>query len=179
MGIDIKIDFDQIISVDELDSIQKESGIYVLMDIQKQTLYIGQSKNLTDRLVNHLSGKTNIEKIHQTIKYVALAFEEDVTKRLVAENYLINKERNFTSNVKNYFGSQIKLGEQAYPSLANKIFGLCKTIKPNGEKCKNHAHSNGFCHLHGGNGVTSTKLIAQIVEDYLSGKYQPDFEVQK
>lgn len=114
------------------------------------------------RLLAHIKGQTNSFEFHKDIRKVALIFEKDADKRILAEKYLINK-LDTLRNVQYVEGKRYK--KIGFGKV--NPFGNCPYLRGGKHLCGKRAHANGFCYSHGGNGVTVASLQEKAVEDYL------------
>ncbi|MED4903974.1 GIY-YIG nuclease family protein [Parageobacillus thermoglucosidasius] len=151
------------VTSDEVSKIPRRKGVYVLFDEEKQPLYVGIAKDLRDRLYSHFKGYTHISAYAHHFKSCSVIFEDDLLNRQIYELYLINTLKT-PLNFLNNGWKRLKLGVPYPPDQAKKH--LCKFVKKDGTPCKNYAHSNGFCHVHGGNGISRAALMRQAKESF-------------
>lgn len=176
MGVQLNVVYDKSFCVEDLISVELESeGVYILMDDQKDVLYVGQARDLKGRLHQHIEGKSNISDYYKEIKYISVIFEADENLRVLAEEYLISIFDYQTKNRIDFFRRRVQTRNKHYVDTFN-IFGRCQGISITGQQCKNKAHQNGYCWMHGGNRVTNQVLIEKAVEDYLAGVYKPQID---
>lgn len=162
--IKIEINYDIIIKAEDVSKLDKKlAGVYVLLDELMEPIYVGQSKNMRRRVLDHIGGYTNTRDFHKKLKKVAFIYESDIEKRLTAELYLTRTLQG------------IKVVNQTYPHEKKgikvgfrgvKVFGNCQ-YDTGVRTCSINAHSNGFCHKHGGNGITISSIQEKAVEEYL------------
>lgn len=157
--IKITVNYDLTITEKTVTRIEKRSGIYVFFDKKNNPLYVGQAADVKTRVYSHFKGLTNTS-MHSHLFYKCKVFyEDDQLNKDIYELFLINTLKapvNLSKSYRVKKPNSIKL-----PKKRNKRT-ICNHIKKNGEQCKQHAHSNGYCHLHGGNGVTRKALYQNI-----------------
>lgn len=152
--IDLTIDYDIIIRKEEVRKLfPRTPGVYVFLDADSNPLYVGVAIDLKERIRQHLTKQTNTKRYSHNFKKIALIFEKDALKRKVAEVYLINaldaplnRSLRLTDNI----------GRQKI--VPHKAFSQCSGTTNDGHRCKRNGHTNGFCHLHGGNGNSLSSL---------------------
>ena len=147
--IKIDINYDILIAVEDIKNFKEFPGVYVFLDENNIPIYVGQSSKVRLRVRTHLSSGSNTSRICHLFKKVALIHEQDKFKRLAAELYLINTFVDLRNIGGKYRPSFNNLSDYAGRPLAN----LCEGKTLEGKGCRNIGHSNGYCHLHGGNGI--------------------------
>lgn len=148
----------------ECKSIPKDkAGVYLFYGESGRLLYVGQTIDLKTRIYAHFTGCTNTSRVHKEFEYCAYFFEDKLTSREIYEYYMINEllpEYNKGKN-RNSITPNEEIRVRSNPIR-------CKGIRVNGEKCKSYANTNGYCQLHGGNGITFSsvkqKAIAKVLE---------------
>lgn len=169
MGVTLNITTDFFIHKSEINQLTKRiEGIYVLLDHDKKPLYVGESRDVKNRVISHLTGYTNSVEYHEKINFIRIIEETDIFKRRLIEKYLISITPGVLNAAKPFDVAALG-NERRFDKI--RIFGLCRS-----ELCKLHAHSNGYCRKHGGNGFSKTYIQHKALEDFLSGKYNPDLE---
>jgi len=156
--IEIKIDFDlKYRTKDQISVIPRyKSGVYVLYDSKKDPLYVGVACDLRGRISQHFSGTTHTYRYSHHFKFVSVVLESDEDIQEVCEQYLIRKLSPPLNRTKKYKQKPIP------KRMVNKSDDpQCKGQKVNGERCSLPAHENGYCHYHGGNGITKTKIMQE------------------
>lgn len=154
--IKIKIVFDLKISKTELDQIPPKSGLYVLFDKKRKPLYVGISSDLKTRISHHFKGLSNTSRYASHFDHCSIVFEDCESKKRACEYYLINTLKTPLNLSKN--------GHSLYSAtLPNEA--RCNGITLKGERCKQRAHGNGYCHLHGGDGVTKSSIIEKVLQE--------------
>lgn len=155
---------DVVLKPNEISFLRKEkvAGVYVLF-VKKEPMYVGQSMNLSRRLYNHLN------KHNETTSFISDEIDE-IGIQFVKEPL---------TNEPSYL-------EMAYifeynPPLntkRNKWFVEKALIRKHKHRCKNCgriAHQNGFCTFHGGNGITTTTLVREELNNIFSDNVQLKF----
>lgn len=161
--IEIKIEYDLTVYSNEIKSIPDSlPGVYVLLDSNAQPIYVGQSKDVKNRLLQHVLGATNSKEYYKEIDKVSVIQEEDIEVRLVVENYLLRKYSTVRNVTK--YGERISKKE-GFGGI--DVFGKCSYTLESGKRCRARSHSNGYCHNHGGNGISVASIQEKAVEDYL------------
>lgn len=94
----IKITLPQVtysLTVDNLyinrDKIEEIPGIYYLYDRNKKLLYVGQAKNLYNRLIQHRSGHSNSRSFYEDIAYIDVSVVYDEYSREIYETHAIHE----------------------------------------------------------------------------------------
>lgn len=170
MPIKIEIEVDLFIHKSEVKELNnKVPGIYILLDCNRNPLYVGETIHLKNRVRSHLLGSTNAKKFHKDIEYIEIIFEPDTLKRRTIEKFIIAEKQDLYNDVR-FLQPSIKKEIDGFESV--DVFGKCEA-----EGCKNTGHTNGFCHSHGGNGISMNYIKNKAIEDFISGKYKPDLEI--
>jgi excinuclease UvrABC nuclease subunit len=149
-------EFDYTLFHNEIHALPKKPGVYILFNDQDKALYVGMTKNLQKRLPEHFSKVSNIFKYRGQFHTVKAFIEEDSLSRRIYEMYLISHYKTEL----NIIGNDFKIPEDKATSTR------CKFIRNNDERCKKKAHTNGYCGLHGGNGISMGKLIQEAIVEY-------------
>lgn len=162
--IQITISYDGTVNRENLDRTPHSSGIYVFFDKENKPLYVGQASDLNSRINLHFSGKSNTS-FYSHLFFECRFFEEDnQLNKDIYEMYLINTLYTQINLAKNYTKVNEKPTKLPKRKMSEKI--MCNYIKPNNERCRLHAHSNGFCHYHGGDGITREKIMKAALENF-------------
>lgn len=72
------------------EDIPKLAGIYVFRGKRGKRLYIGQSKNLKQRMYSHFSRSSTLQHITEHVYYVEFFVIDDPMEREIYETYMIN-----------------------------------------------------------------------------------------
>lgn len=160
--INIEINYDFIIKPEDIKNLPEFPGLYVFLDEDSKPVYVGRSKQVRTRVWTHLRGGSNTSKICHFFKKVALIHEESNAKRMAAELFLINEFENLLNIRGKYRPHFNKMTEYSGRPLVH----LCEGTTVLGQPCLHIGHLNGFCHLHGGNGIH--KYDQEVVEKELS-----------
>lgn len=162
--IKIDITYDIIINVKDINKIPyRSSGIYVFLDKENKPLYVGLAAELRTRLTDHLNKRTNTKRYSHLFKKVALISESDSLSRRIAETYLINV-LNTPLNKSNVYPDGLKAQSVGGTSWYDNTIGQCQGITNEGKRCLRPGHTNGFCNLHGGNGISLTKIMQEAAK---------------
>lgn len=132
------INYDKTLKVEDVQELNvTDSGIYFICSKQN-VLYIGQSSKLKARLRTHFKAKSDLQAFVSDFDKVGLIFQADPHIRLAIEEYMINL-----------------LNPPLNLTIKKHLY--CKAKKKDGSNCKAVSHENGFCYLHGGNGIKRNK----------------------
>ncbi|MGE6894575.1 GIY-YIG nuclease family protein [Priestia flexa] len=140
-----------------------KAGIYIMYDVDGNPMYVGQSIDLQLRVYSHFHGLTNTAGYHYYFDTCKIFFEEDEINRDIYEIFLINTLK-APVNLKMKHRRHFKLPEDLKVSPNTKKPQRCNHIKKDGKKCRQYAHTNGLCHMHGGNGVSRRSQIREFLE---------------
>lgn len=162
--INITIFYEGSVTHEEIDKIPHSSGIYVFFDKENHPLYVGQAKDLNTRIYLHFKGGSNTSFFAHLFNQCKFFREDNQLNKDIYEMYLINTLKTPINLAKNYTKVNEKPTKLPERKKSEKI--MCNYIKPNNERCRLHAHSNGFCHYHGGNGITREKIIKDALENF-------------
>lgn len=163
----LKYEIDESFSVEEVrDKLRNRKGVYLFYDKNDTLLYVGITQNLRLRILEHIGGNTNTKRYSHNFKKCSVIYEDDRLKRRVLEFYLINQLNpplNDSLNTR-------KIPRQKVPYIVKNQ--KCKGITKKGKKCNLVAHTNGYCYLHGGNGITLEKIrktaAERAVDEYIN-----------
>lgn len=140
-----------------------KSGIYIFFGWDEKPLYVGQALDLRVRVNSHFKGFTNTAGFSDYFGKCSVFFEEDKLHRQIYEIYLINT-LGCPLNI-NLNNRLLKWELSRGPAILNDS-SRCGFIKRDGQQCAQRPHSNGFCHYHGGNGVSRKKVVEDALEDF-------------
>lgn len=155
---EIKFSYDHVLTEEKFNNIpENESGIYVIFDEQETPLYVGITSCLRKRLKGHFSGNSHTMRYSKYFQKVGVIFESNYTNKLAAEYYLINYLKTPLNGTKNRVGLPPKVTPEKQRCAG---YTLSET------RCKHPAHRNGYCHVHGGDGVTRTSIMNAALENY-------------
>lgn len=73
------------------EKIEEIPGIYYLYDRNRKLLYVGQAKNLYNRLLQHRSGHSNSRTFYEEIAFIDVSIVYDDYYREVYETYAIHE----------------------------------------------------------------------------------------
>lgn len=152
--VDLTIHIDEI----RLSELDNRGGVYLFYDDKDNLLYVGIAKKLRIRILDHITGNTHTKRYYHNFKKCSLIYESDELKRRILEYYLINTLNpplNDSLNTR-------KIPRNKVPYLVRNQ--RCNGMTKNGKKCNLIAHTNGFCYLHGGNGITLQKIRKEAGE---------------
>lgn len=158
--LNIKYDFDdQFIKKHEITEriSARASGIYVIYDCNKRPLYVGRADLLRNRLHSHFGGYSNTYRYSYLFKYCSVIYEEDAELREVGEMFLIKKLN--TPLNKPLVSDRGIDGKPIDKKISSSE--KCQGTTNHGKRCGLRAHANGFCHYHGGNGITMSKIAEE------------------
>lgn len=173
--IKIKVpEMDLIIKRGECNKIpDRKSGVYLLYSNEDGFIYVGQTKDLKTRIYAHFAGCTNTSRFAEHFDYCEMFYEDDLMKREIYEYYLINTDQPILNTAKRNYNvpSNEIIKAQSKPIR-------CKGIKKDGTKCRSYAHSNGFCYMHGGNGISYSSIreqaIKKVIEEEINAGLHED-----
>lgn len=75
------------------EELNEMAGIYYLYDRNRQLLYVGQAKNLFNRLIQHRSGHSNSRTFYEDIAYIDVTYVSDDYAREIYETHAIHELR--------------------------------------------------------------------------------------
>lgn len=168
MPVTFEIKEDVLLGIEQILSLEDElQGIYILRNVVDEPLYVGQTSDLKKRIKQHIGGTTNTSAYIYAVQKASLIYETDIDIRLAVEAYLIRKFSDTVRNRINFWKYKNLSDRNFYPVVRPRMFGVCKAITTSGERCRRYAHSNGFCNVHGGDGITGLKIQELALEEYI------------
>lgn len=134
------------------------SAVYVFF-INREPMYVGESKKIYERLKSHYNGGTSATKdIIEEVDEIGLFFTRKLTYYEMAfitcYNPPLNKVRS------KWRLSSCLLRELNIPDRCTKA------------NCNVRAHLNGLCHRHGGNGILPEKYAEQRANEIIKNNIQ-------
>jgi hypothetical protein len=159
-------EFDLSIKRDEAQLIPRgQGGIYFFYDASDELLYIGLAVDLRLRISLHLSGHSNTSRHSHRFARCSMLFENDPLSRKLYEMYLIGTLQPPLNSTMRYIPGEFAPDDG---SVFKPQQSLCQGTTLRGTRCRQRAHGNGFCHLHGGNGDTQQAYMEKVRQQYLS-----------
>lgn len=89
--------------------LRRQSGVYVLLDRNNRTLYVGKSVSLGNRLGSHLSGNKTSIRFYQNIRSIRIYLCTDPFIVDVYETYLIHKLKPRYNRDKMFFAEHVEV----------------------------------------------------------------------
>lgn len=144
------------------------SGVYIFYDSEGIPLYVGQAMDLRRRIHAHYRGQSgnNTQRYAWAFYQCKVFIESDAASRNIYECYFINFLKpplNKNINPHKYEGHNFLL-DKAEPKNLHPAY--CSFILDNGRQCLRRPHINGFCSLHGGNGISRQSYIDNAIDEY-------------
>jgi excinuclease UvrABC nuclease subunit len=139
-------------------------GVYVLF-IKKEPMYVGKSYSLRKRLASHFNKSSEkTQNIIDEVDEIGICFANNREEVDFLETAFIH-EFNPPLN-----GRRNKLSIERM--ILRKYTNRCNNINKCGAHCKKSAHTNGYCTIHGGDGITREMLAKKDVDEIINSNLQ-------
>lgn len=138
----------------------KQHGVYLFLNKYNEALYVGRSKEIKTRLLNHFTGNSkNTKHFIMEINSVSLFETENDEYLSELESYLIKEFNPKYNQMKN---NKTNLRKK----LEGKYKRNCKALTKSKNKCMLSALSESdYCKRHGGIGKTWIELVDKEVDE--------------